>query len=376
MYTKSNTMKSIITFLAGLLLISPMLVVAQEAEYDDMYFRSKDRPVLTATRATKELQRQTSINEATQQMETATVINPTDSYSARNVNPEYLSQTKVDPNASTEPSPYFSSDFLPVNVNQNLSSTTPSYSSNCMSCYSPGWNSFYPSMGFGMGGYGSPYSGFYSPYSSMYDPYGYNSFNQPGWSWSMGLSMMWGSGGYYGMNPWGMGMYNGYSSYYPGYGYGYGNGFGYGPTVIVADNARPVAYRKRVSRSSDVDNVVAYTNRTATSQSGNLDSPGRNRSTSGRTSGTDANNYYQRGWRTNPDIATTRSSWSNSERTGNDNSFSNSNSRSNNSWFNDSSSSRNSSWSGGNSSYSSGGGSRSSGASTVGGSSGSRRGRD
>lgn len=366
-------MKSIITLLVGLLLVSPMLVVAQEAEYDDMYFRAKDRPVLSANRATKELERQSAINEATQQLETAPVINPTDSYSARNVNPEYISQTKVDPNVSTQPAPYFTSDFLPVNVNQNLSSTTPAYS-NCMSCFNSGWNSFYPTMGFGMSGFGSPYSGFYSPYSSMYyDPYGYNSFYQPGWSWSMGLSMMWGNGGYYGMNPWGMGMYNGFSNYYPGY--------GYGSSVIVVDNTRPITYGKRTSRSSDLSNAVTYSNRSVNNQSGVVDTQGRNRgSSSGRTTADANTGYYQRGWRTNPDNnVTTRSSWSSSGRSGVDNSWGTSNSTSRSSWSTGNNS--RSSWSSDNSSrssWSSGdSGSRSSSSSSGGSSSSSsRRGRD
>lgn len=375
-------MKSKIAYAGSVLMMISVLSFAQEVEYDDLYFRSKDRPVLTAEVASKELKRQATIQETSRKLEsTATTINPTDSYSARNVNPEYLSQAKVDPNSPAEPAPYFTQDFSPVSVNSSLSNSvmTPTYASNCMSCWNSGWNNgFYPTYGFGMmSGFGSPYSGFYSPYSSPwgYDPYGYNNFYQPGWSWSIGMSMMWGSG--FGMNPWSSpwGWNSGFYNYNPWYGYGYPT------TVVVVDpNAGNIQYRKRVSRSSDVNNNVTFNNRNAVAQTGQVDTQGRVRGSSGRTNTTEAG-YYQRGWRSNPDhISTTRSDWGSSGRSTSSNYSSNSGSRSS-SWINNDSGNSRSSWSGGNSSFSSGG-SRSSGGYSGGGSSGSsssggaRRGRD
>lgn len=382
-------MKSRITFLGSLLMLMTWVGQAQEMEYDDLYFRSKDRPVLVTAKVSQELVRQNSVKETAKQLEGAPVINPTDSYSARNVNPEYISQTKVDPNSSDDPAPYFTTDFAPVSVNANLfNSYRTTTANNCMSCPNMGWgNSFYPYSSFGMMGYNpyssfgmmgfNPYSSFYSPWG--YDPFGYNSYYRPGWSWSLGMSMMWGSGGYYGMNPWmnfgyGGGFYNPW----------YGGGFGYPVYIINTDptnGGRAPAYGKRTSRSTDLNNPVTVNNRNYGSTV-TVDSQGRNRGSSGRVAANSTSDYYQRGWRTNPE---TRSSWSNSSsgRTGSGiSSWSNTNNRtsrsSDNSWFNSNSGSRSSGWSGSNNSFSSGSGSRSSSGISSGGSSssGGRRGRD
>ena len=45
--------------------------------------------------------------------EVISTINPTDSYSARNVNPEYLSQSKINPSSSSEPVSYFVPKYTP-----------------------------------------------------------------------------------------------------------------------------------------------------------------------------------------------------------------------------------------------------------------------
>lgn len=369
-------MKSRITFLGSLLMLMTWVGQAQDMEYDDLYFRSKDRPVLVTAKVNQELVRQNSVKETAKQLEGAPVINPTDSYSARNVNPEYISQSKVDPNSTELPAPYFTTDFAPVSVNSNLLNSYSSTTNPCMSCLPMGWgNSFYPYSSFGMMGF-NPYSNFYSPWG--YDPFGYNSFYRPGWSWSLGMSMMWGSGGYYGMNPW-MNLGYGGGFYNPWYG-----GYGY-PTYIVAvdpNNAGRVAYGKRTSRSTDLNNPVTVNNRNYV-QAATVDSQGRSRGSSGRVAANSTSDYYQRGWRTNPE---TRSSWSNSSsgRTGSGvSSWSNTTNRtsrsSDNAWFNSNSGSRSSSgWSGSNNSFSSGGGSRSSSGISSGGSSssGGRRGRD
>jgi hypothetical protein len=365
-------MKSRITFLSILSVSIAFVASAQEVEHDDMYFRSKDRVVLAASKPLK-------MQVPSKDMEVVSTINPTDSYSARNVNPEYLSQSKLSPSATNEPVSYFVPNYLPTSVNQNISSSS-GYSNyansncNCSSLYSP-YSSYYG----GMSGFGSPYSNFYSPYSYGY-PYGYNSFYGPGLS--TGLSMTWGLGAYnpwgssyYGMNSWGMGMNYGYGGYY-----GYNSGWYRPPVVIVGggdSNGSGVVYGKRSSRSNDLNNNVTTSNRST----GTIDTQGRTRgsSSSGRITSNDSNtsgSYYQRGWRTNPETNPNRSSWSNLGRTMNDGSGA-INSRSNSGSFFSDSGSRSSNWSSGNSSFSSGGGSRSSGGTSSGGSSGgARRGRD
>jgi hypothetical protein len=373
-------MKIRITFLSLLAVSAAMVASAQVVEYDDMYFNSKDR---ARVQASKPLTLK-NINTA---HEVATTINPTDSYSARNVNPEYISQSTVNPSGSVEKAPYFIPDYTPTAINQNLNSNSSSNWNNC-NCAS----SVNPSYGMmpGYGGYGSPYNSFYPSMSGMYgyNPYGYGGYNgfNSGWSSMLSIGLGMGMGSYYpyggmGMGSpylnYGMNYYGGYNSYYPN-------------NVMVINNDRynnNVAYGKRPSRSSDLNNTVNSHNRSTTMISS--DSQGRVRSSSGRIAGdadTNSSSYYQRGWRSNPETnsAARTSTWSNSGRTGSESGRSNSdftynNSGSNrsdsNSSFNNNSS-RTSSFGGGNSSsnFSSGGSSRSSG--SGGGSSGSSRGRD
>ncbi|MEQ1586307.1 MAG: hypothetical protein ABL895_10535 [Cyclobacteriaceae bacterium] len=361
-------MKSRITFLSILSALVTFVAGAQNVEHDDMYFRSKDRVVLAASKPLK-------MQVPSKDMEVISTINPTDSYSARNVNPEYLSQSKISPSASNEPVSYFVPNYTPTSVNQNISSNS-GYSNyanancNCSALYNP-YSSYYG----GMSGFGSPYNSFYSPYGYG-SPYGYNSFYGSGWStalsmtWGLGAYNPWGSS-YYGMNSWGMGMNYGYGGYY-------GNSGWYQPPVVIIgggdSNGSGVVYGKRSSRSNDLNNNVTSSNRST----GTIDTQGRSRGSSGRIANNDnitSGSYYQRGWRTNPETNPSHSTWSNSGRSMNNGSAINGRSNSG-SFFNDSGS-RSSNWSSGNSSFSSGGGSRSSGGTSSGGSSGgARRGRD
>jgi hypothetical protein len=365
--TKRNIMKSRITFLSILSVSIAFVASAQEVEHDDMYFRSKDRVVLAASKPLK-------MQVPSKDMEVVSTINPTDSYSARNVNPEYLSQSKISPSATNEPVSYFVPNYLPTSINQSLSSSGYSDNSNS-NCNCSSFNNPYSSYYGGMSGFGSPYNSYYSPYgypSYGYNPYGYNGFGGSGWSTS--LSMTWGLGAYnpwgssyYGMNSWGMGMNYGYG------GYGYNSGWYQPPVVIIGggdSNGSGVVYGKRSSRSNDLNNNVTTNDRST----GTIDTQGRSRGSSGRIASNDNNtsgSYYQRGWRTNPETNPNRSSWSNLGRTLNDGSSA-INSRSNSGSFFSDSGSRSSNWSSGNSSLSSGGGSRSSGGTSG----GARRGRD
>lgn len=374
-------MKIRISFLSLLAVSTAIAASAQVVEYDDMYFTSKDR---VRVQASKPL----TLKNITSEHEVATSINPTDSYSARNVNPEYISQSKVNPSGSAAPAPYFIPDYTPTAINQNLNSSSSSWNNcNCASSFN---NPYYGMMP----GYGNPYGSYYPSMSSMYgyNPYGYggyNSFYNSGWSSMMSIGFGMGSYYPYGGSSWGMGYGMGGSLFNYGYNY-YGGGYGYNsyyPNNVVIinndNNNRNVAYGKRPSRSSDLNNTVNSSNRSATMVT--TDTQGRVRGSNGRIAGdgsTGADAYYQRGWRTNPETnSAIRSTYSNSTRSGADGSgysnrsnFGSNDSRSNSSFFENNSRSSYNSNSGSN--FSSGGGSRSGGSVGGGSSSGARRGRD
>ncbi len=378
-------MKIKVAFLS-LLAVSTSMVASAQVEHDDMYFNSKDRAKVQASKPMTLSMSNNSRNSIATQQEIATAINPTDSYSARNVNPEYISQSMVS-SGSTEAAPYFIPDYAPTSVNQNLKSNNSSYSN-----YN---NSYYPYNNGMYSGYGNPYNSFYpSMYGGYGNPYGYNNFYNSGWSSMLSLGFGMGMGGYpyggyypYGGSSWSMmSMMGMYGSPYYGWNPYYSMGMGYSSyyphtVVVINDNNRNnnVIYGRRPSRSSDINNTVTYNNRSTTMVT---DSQGRVRSSgaNGRVSGDGTASYYQRGWRSNPETnSAVRSNWSTSGRTGGDNtsgfrSNSGYNSRSSNSSFFDSGSSRSSNYSGGSSSFS--GGSRSSGSVSGGSSSGVRRGRD
>lgn len=368
-------MKTKITLLSLLAVSAAFVASAQVVEYDDMYFNAKDRAKLQASKPL-------TLKSISTEHEVATPINPTDSYSARNVNPEYLSQSKVNPSGTTQEAPYFIPDYTPTAVNQNLYNS-PSNWNNFNYGYNNGFASAFNNPYFGMmPGFGSPYSSFY-PSMYGYNPYsyGFNSIYNSGLNFGMGLG--YGMGSYY---PWGSNsMAWGGSPFWNNYyganffnNWGWNNAYSYPANVVILNNDnynRNVVYGKRASRSSDFDNVVNTSNRSATTTMTTTDSQGRVRGSNGRVS-SDANSssYYQSGWRTNPETSTTRSSsWGNSGRSGTDNSGFSNGRTNNSSFFDNGGGSRSSNFSGGNSNFSSGGGSRSSGGSS---SSGARRGRD
>ena len=388
-------MKTRITFFTLLAVSAAMVATAQVVEHDDMYFNSKDRAKLQAAKPL-------ILKSMATEQEIATAINPTDSYSARNVNPEYISRSRVSPSGNAQSAPYFIPDYSPVAINQNLYNN---YNNNSA------WSSpnFGMMPGFGMmprfgmmSGFGNPYGNYY-PSMYGYDPYGYNGFNNFGYNsfnnfgynnfynqgWGSSFSLSYGMGS---MNNWGgFGCSPFGNSYYGMNSFGGWNNFGggnyYSPTTVVIinnrdNNGRDMVYGKRVSRSNDLDNNVISNGRSTVAPTV-VDSQGRTRGANGRVASNDATNtntYYQRGWRANPETntsSTTRTTWSNSGRSSTDGN----NSRSNSSFFDNSSNSRSNSNSNfGGSNFNSGGGGRSSGGgASVGGggsSSGTRRGRD
>ncbi len=380
------------------LLAASFQAMSQEVESDDMYFSSRDRAKLnvlkTNTRVAdeKKLDEDSRINSA--------AINPTDSYSARNINPEYISRSRSVVEDTT--AAYFTNNYQPTSINRNLSNNS-AYSNNFYSPYYGNYSNAYGYNGYGMY---SPYSMYnpysmYSPYSSMYGG-GYSMFSPyssfaPGWSLGLGYGMGSMFNGWYGNMGFGYGMpssmfWNNFYSPYSYYGYyGYGSGWGYPGSVIVVnqDNSgRGLSYQRRYDRSSTINNTVSNTRPSSTTRTG------RPIASSGRmaTQNAQSQDYYQRGWRSNATTtSTSRSSFwngtssnstSNSGRTrswssggnsgfSNSGGFDNSGSRSS-SWSNGGS---RSSWSGGSNSFSGGshsggfggGGSRSGGFSGGGG---------
>jgi hypothetical protein len=321
---KGMNMKTKLAYL--LLLAAASTAVAQKVENDDMYFTSKDRAKLkeSTPAVAKNVQtKQTKKSEvATSDQTPDTGLNPTDSYSARNVNPEY--STKGSTKEASSDADYFVEDYTPTGVNSKLAnrdaSSTYQGGNNPYSYYSPYSNSPYSSfgnMGWGTSmtmAMGSMY-GMYPGMSMSYGMgYGYNPMMYDPW---MMRGMGYGYGGYSSMyNPYMydpfMSMYCPYS-FYGYYSYGYPGGYG-GGAVVVNDrnNGRTVSNSRRTDRSSSENYVNDATRSTsaavAQSRTGRSIAGGRVRS----EEQTDA--YYQRGWRNNTGSngqSSTRSNWSN-----------------------------------------------------------------
>src|SRR5882762_9616214 len=108
-------MKTKSILLSLLAMASGICVFAQDN--DDMYFSSKDRAKINLSSREEVVLASAKGNSSVQ------TINPSDSYSARNENPDYVAGAKVGSNASSTSS-YFSPSYQP-NVNQSL------YGNNC-----------------------------------------------------------------------------------------------------------------------------------------------------------------------------------------------------------------------------------------------------
>jgi len=281
-------------FTSSILALTTIISFGQ-VENDDMYFTAKDRIKLNSTKPMATVRNIDDYDNA------VVTVNPTDSYSGRGTNPEYTSQSIVNPKSQQSDPPYFVSGYQPVRVNQNLNDYSSMNSNNA-------WN--YPYYG-GLNGFGSPYSSFNSP--GWGNPYG---FCQPGLSTSLGYTMgSFGSGWYGGMN-YGWGSPTSMNSFNSGWG-GYGwNNFGYGgfyrqPSIIVVNNGDgniSHTYGKRGSRSSDVNNYYGNTrNDGIEGTRGRVQTESQN----GRLASGESQ-YYNRGWRTNVETGPARSQYQNS----------------------------------------------------------------
>jgi hypothetical protein len=238
----------LITGLAGLAMIS---FSASAQETDDMYFNRKDREKLkTETSGTTSKRdkidsdykafRDKHFDNNTEATEEENV-NPTDSYSSRQVNPEYTARTQSE-QASEDEANYFVEGYTPPRVapdSNNSALNTPYYSNY----YGNGFNNPYYARPYGY--YGNGYgNGYYDPWCNYCNnawgsPY-YNSFYSPyGWSSGWSISIGYGWGNYY--NP-----YNPYNNWYNPYYGGY-----YPGTVIVVRDGSNNRYRgKYVTRNS------------------------------------------------------------------------------------------------------------------------------
>lgn len=230
-------------------LMATMMVLevsAQRAEYDDMYFRGKDREKHKAAEAEETYTPVKKQKQAAQESDADYYANPTDSYSGRNLNPEYVSRSNSE-QASDEEANYYSEDY---ESNQSSANYNNSYYNNANwannSYYGNSmWNnSFYGGMGYGMGygmgGFNNPWM---SPYygGGFYDPWmnGYGFGPNYGWRSGWSVSFMYGNGWGYGNPYYGGGYGWGYPNYY------YGGGGYYGGYESVRGN-----YGKRPTRSS------------------------------------------------------------------------------------------------------------------------------
>lgn len=241
--------------LAGLLVSMVVAEVSARQEYDDMYFRGKDRgknnsmeaeAAYASAKTKKQRPDEVAIPEADNS-------NPTDSYSARNVNPEYVSRSNSE-KASEDESNYYLEGYTPASANSN-DNFNNSYYNNTNGASS----SYYANNSMN-----SPYNASCACYDPWMSPYYGGAYNSP-WmtpAYGMGPSYGWGTGLSISL------MYGNYWNPYGGYGYGnpYYGGYGYpayygGNNNYYNESSRVVNYGKRPSRHSA---VVQPTQRTDT----------------------------------------------------------------------------------------------------------------
>lgn len=341
--------------------------LAQQIENDDMYFNSSDRKKLRELNANQSFASARNMDRRTGDSEE---LNPTDSYSARTVNPEYSSRSNAE-TATSENEDYYINNYRYQTANElrtfnnNFNDWYGSnwYSRNYWGPSIYSWNS--PFYGSYYNSWGNPWNNPYyaGTYSSSFSYYWGNT-----WDYGWGYNNYWNSPASYWRSGWGPSFAFGYSSWFGPSWYG-----GY-PRVVVINNSygessgQKVVYGKRPSRSTEYATTNTNTRTRTTYQpdqgSGRTNSSGRSSSNT---------EYYNKSWRYTSPANTGYSSGSNT--TTRSSSYSNSNSRS--SWGNSSNSS-NSSYNSRSSSSSSFGnsssGSRSSTPSSSGGSNGRTRG--
>ncbi len=281
---------------------------AQGIEYDDMYFNADDRAKLRA-QSTQLAYNTGRDARALDYYDEDASINPTDSYSARNVNPEYTSRAHTQ-SAQADEEDYFVDNY------QYRSNQLQNWNRNYSNWYNSSW--YRPNYyGPGINTWNSPYYGYNSWNSPWYDPY----WAQNGWSSSFsfhyGSAWNYGWGGNY--NYWNR-PYYGWSPYYGlaygyglGYGGGYWNNYRYPRTIIVVNNGesggRSVINSKRPTRSSSAVNRTVTRPRTSSFSNSRNDSNGRQADYYNRSRSTSTSTFHNRGTTEQNRV---RPSWSNS----------------------------------------------------------------
>lgn len=316
--------------LTGFILGGLVSLSFAQVENDDMYFTSNDRVKLNASKASSDSY---AYNQKKKQLVelTGESPNPTDSYSARNINPEYASRQNSKVAKQDE------QDYFVANYNQQSGSQYNNWYNSYSSWNNNPWYSMpscLPSYGYGGGSMGG-YYGYSNPWGN---PYYHDSYYGGGYG---------GSYGYYG----GSSMSYGMNAYRPmGSGWGVGGGLGwaynagsYGrpQTVVVVNNygnteARQVTYGKRSGR----DSGPGYATTNSPSRSRNdVSTTSNNNGAFTRTTAPTLTttpttqrqeDYYNRSYRNSQQTTPARSSWSNSNNSSNGRTSSGS--YNNNSW--------------------------------------------
>jgi hypothetical protein len=365
-YKKEKYMKTKVVLIGMLASLVVGSAVAQEN--DDMYFTAKDRAKLNASRSQATILADSKKSKSRMEEVLEEETNPTDSYSARNVNPEFTSRSNSEV-ARYDNEDYFVSNFRTQNQynswNRGFNSwyNNPWYSSAYNSSNIYGWN--------------SPY------YGSYYDSWG-NPWNNPYYrsGWSSSFSYYWGNSYNYGWNNPGYGWnnaygwncpfngYNNYGGFYgPSYAYNpYRSGwYGYPTTVVVvgsSDSRANAVYGKRASRGTTLVSNGSNGSRSRQAYTSN-----RTPDSGGRVT-TKQDEYYKPARRTYSSPNTSnQSTYSQDSRNTTQNNRSSS-------WSNDNNRSSNSSYTPSRSSTNSTGGTTRSSSSSSSGSNGRTRGRD
>lgn len=366
-------MKNKVMMLNVVALLFASATFGQGVENDDMYFNSKDRVKLKAQKATEDAAYTASVKKSKKnQSIQEEVNNPTDSYSARNVNPEFAARSNSQV-AAADNQDYFVNNYRYTNAsdlnnwNNNFNNwySNPWYSANYFGPSINSWNS--PYYGSYYDSWGNPWCNPYyrSGWSSSFSYYYGSSWN---YGWGGGMGMSYGYGNPY-MNSW--------ASWGPSFGYGYGyNSYYNNPTVVIINNgegARNIAYGKRAThggavttRQEELQSRTRSNYVPVTSDGGRPNSGGRVASQTNQRQ----EDYYNRSWRNSQQTSTGTTSPSRSSGWSGNSGSSNTDS------YNRQGSSSNSYNSGSRSSSYDGGGATRSSAPASSGSNGRTRGRD
>ncbi len=174
-------------------------------EYDDMYFRAKDRQKAYAVKATVS-NYQSFKNEHFPEAGEE-IVNPTDSYSARQLNPEFLSLSHTS-GLESENTGYFDSQYRPTTAALSYNNTY--FYNNPWNNWNTGWYGFGWARPWNNPWYWGYYDPWLNPWMSPWGPsfgwnpgwnYGFNSFWAPGYSgWTISVGYSWGSS--WGYNAW------------------------------------------------------------------------------------------------------------------------------------------------------------------------------